>query len=114
MVVLLFLSSCSSKETNAKKTWCECMEIAVSNPDLDDAPSGCEWLDEISDEEGEKIVSIADLGEFENYPFQAVFKHFFRINGYVEMPDGFEPEIVRISTKRKGRSYTTRDQEWGQ
>ena len=72
-------------------------------------------LDFVSvDEEGEKIVSIADLGEFDDYPFQAVFKHFYRINGYVEIPEGFEPEIVRISTKLKGRSYTTRDQEWGQ
>ena len=72
-------------------------------------------LDFVSvEEEVEKIVSIADLGEFDDYPFQAVFRHFYRINGYVEMPEGFEPEIVRISTKRKGRSYTTRDQEWGQ
>ena len=72
-------------------------------------------LDFVSvDEEGEKIVSIADLGEFDVYPFQAVFRHFYRINGYVEMPEGFEPQLVRISTKLKGRSYTTRDQEWGQ
>ena len=72
-------------------------------------------LDFVSvEEEVEKIVSIADLGEFDDYPFQAVFRHFYRINGYVEMPEGFEPEIVRISTKRKGRSYTTRDQDWGQ
>ena len=66
------------------------------------------------EEDAEKIVSIGDLGEFDEYPFQAVFKHFFRINGFVEIPEGFEPEIVRISTKVKGGSYRTRDQAWGQ
>ncbi len=65
-------------------------------------------------EDAEEIVSIADLGKFGEYPFQAVFKHFFRINGYVEIPEGFEPEIVRISTKVKGGSYVTRDQAWRQ
>ena len=65
-------------------------------------------------EDRKKIVSIADLGEFDEYPFRAVFKHFIRINGYVEIPEGFEPETVRISTKVKGGSYTTRDQAWGQ
>ena len=70
-------------------------------------------LDFVTFEQGrEKIISIADLGEFDEYPFQVVFKHFFKINGYIKMPEGFEPEIVRISTKLKGRSYTTRDQEW--
>ena len=72
-------------------------------------------LDFLSIEKGaEKIVSISDLGEFDEYPFQAVFKHFFRINGFVEIPEGFEPEIVRISTKVKGGSYRTRDQAWEQ
>ena len=66
------------------------------------------------EEEGKKSLSIADLGEFDEYPFQAVFKNFSRINGYFEMPEGFEPEIVRISTKLKGRPYTTRDQDWEQ
>ena len=66
------------------------------------------------EEDGQKIVSIGDLGEFDEYPFQAVFKHFFRINGFVEIPEDFEPEIVRISTKLKGGSYTTRDQAWEQ
>ena len=66
------------------------------------------------EEDGQKIVSIGDLGEFDEYPFQAVFKHFFRINGFVEIPEDFEPEIVRISTKVKGGSYTTRDQAWEQ
>ena len=51
---------------------------------------------------------------FDEYPFQAVFKHFYKINGYMEIPEGFEPEIVRISTKVKGGSYTTRDQAWEQ
>ena len=66
------------------------------------------------EEDAEKIISIEDMGEFDEYPFRAVFKHFFRVNGYFEMPEGFEPEIVRISTKVKGGSYRTRDQAWGQ
>ena len=66
------------------------------------------------EEDGEKIISIEDMGEFDEYPFRAVFKHFFRVNGYLEMPEGFEPEIVRISTKLKGGSYATRDQVWEQ
>ena len=66
------------------------------------------------EEDAEKIVSISDLGKFDEYPFQAVFKHFYKINGYVEIPEGFEPEIVRISTKVKGGSYVTRDQVWAQ
>ena len=64
------------------------------------------------EEDAEKIVSISDLGKFDEYPFQAVFKHFYKINGYVEIPEGLEPEIVRISTKVKGGSYVTRDQAW--
>ena len=72
-------------------------------------------LDFLSNEkDAEKIVSIGDLAEFDEYPFQAVFKHFYRINGFVEIPEDFEPEIVRISTKLKGGSYRTRDQAWGQ
>ncbi len=66
------------------------------------------------EEDAEKIVSISDLGKFDEYPFRAVFKHFYKINGYVEIPEDFEPEIVRISTKVKGGSYLTRDQAWAQ
>tara|TARA_Y100000589_G_scaffold162041_1_gene153965 strand:- start:31181 stop:31669 length:489 start_codon:yes stop_codon:yes gene_type:complete len=35
---------------------CECMELALENPNIDDTPDGCEWIDLISDEEGEKIT----------------------------------------------------------
>ena len=62
----------------------------------------------------EKIFSIAQLGDFKQYPFQASFKQFFRINGYFRIPEGFEPERIRVSTKEKGRTYIARDQEWSQ
>lgn len=35
---------------------CECMELALENPNVDDTLEGCEWIDLISDEEGEKIA----------------------------------------------------------
>ena len=72
-------------------------------------------LDLISVAEGkEKIFPISELGDFKQYPFQASFKQFFRINGYFRIPEGFEPERIRVSTKEKGRTYIARDQEWSQ
>ena len=72
-------------------------------------------LDLISVAEGkEKIFPISELGDFKQYPFQAAFQQFFRINGYVRIPEGFDPERVRVSTKEKGRGYITTEQEWGQ
>lgn len=42
--------------TTQEMSMCECMELALENPNVDDAPEGCEWIDLISDEEGEKIA----------------------------------------------------------
>ena len=72
-------------------------------------------LDLIVVAEGEeKIFSISELGDFKEYPFQANFKQFFRLNGFFRIPKGFEPERIRVSTKDKGRVYKTKDQEWSQ
>jgi len=43
------------------KSICECMKMRIANPDLKEPPkgSGCEWVMEISDEEGKKLMEQA-------------------------------------------------------
>ena len=51
---LFILSSCGGSEaTSSKKTMCECVEEAMDTGE--ESPLGCEWLDEISEKETEKM-----------------------------------------------------------
>lgn len=38
---------------------CDCLEKALNNPELDEPPIGCEWMEEISDAQGEKLMEQA-------------------------------------------------------
>ena len=57
-LILLAISSCATvKKKN--KTLCDCLEIVLNNPEMRKdtvPPAGCEWLKDISDEEGQKLI----------------------------------------------------------
>ena len=38
-------SDVTTAEADGEKSFCDCMEIAKNNPDLDVAPAGCEWME---------------------------------------------------------------------
>ena len=75
---LLILTSCgdasenaslnSSEEKTVDKSFCDCMKIASENPDMETAPKGCEWMDKLSDEEGEKQLRQAIIDCPDNLP----------------------------------------------
>jgi len=56
--ILIAISSCASVKKN-NKTLCECLEIVLNNPEIrkDSVPPvGCEWLKDIPEEEGQKLI----------------------------------------------------------
>tara|TARA_B100000524_G_scaffold219296_1_gene115422 strand:- start:1307 stop:1666 length:360 start_codon:yes stop_codon:yes gene_type:complete len=72
LVMGMVLTSCGDASENASedasseqavasgdKSFCDCMEIASNDPEMEEAPAGCEWIDELTDEEGEKALRAA-------------------------------------------------------
>ncbi|MDG1841832.1 MAG: hypothetical protein P8I93_05755 [Crocinitomicaceae bacterium] len=45
--------------SSASKSTCDCMKLAVANPSADKAPAGCEWMNDVSEEEGNKLMEQA-------------------------------------------------------
>jgi len=72
LVMGMALTSCGDASGNASedasseeavasedKSFCDCMEIASKNPEVEELPAGCEWIDELTDDEGEKALRAA-------------------------------------------------------
>ena len=72
LVMGMVLTSCGDASENASedasseeavasgdKSFCDCMEIASKNPEMEKAPAGCEWMQELTEEEGEKALRAA-------------------------------------------------------
>ena len=68
----IFLASCGDASENASeevssaevsvsedKSFCDCMEIASNNPEMEDAPEGCEWIDALSEADAEEALRAA-------------------------------------------------------
>ncbi|MDG1840946.1 MAG: energy transducer TonB [Crocinitomicaceae bacterium] len=52
----------SHEELNEKISLCDCLEMAIKNPELrekDEPPIGCEWISDLNGEEKEKVFSNA-------------------------------------------------------
>ena len=60
------------------------------------------WRDQLRE-----THSIEVLGEFNDYPIQANFRHFFRQTGFIKLPEGFMPEATKVSIRKRGGSYET-------
>ena len=72
IAISMMMSSCGDSTENASeeatteetvisedKSFCDCMEIAVNNPDIDEAPVGCEWIDALSEADAEEALRNA-------------------------------------------------------
>ena len=72
LVMGIVLTSCGDASGNASedasseeavasgdKSFCDCMEIASNNPEMEDAPEGCEWIDALSETDGEAAIRAA-------------------------------------------------------
>ena len=72
LVAGMLLASCGEASENASeeasseevavsddKSFCECMGIASNNPEMDEAPEGCEWIDGLSEADAEKALRAA-------------------------------------------------------
>ena len=55
-------------DNSGKKSFCDCMEIATQNPNLDSAPAGCEWLDKLTEAEAEDEIRNAINDCADNLP----------------------------------------------
>ena len=68
----MLLASCGdaseniSKEASSEelavsddKSFCDCMEIASNNPDIDEAPEGCEWIEALNELDAEEALKDA-------------------------------------------------------
>jgi len=40
---------------------CDCMKLALQNPDAEKAPPGCEWMETVSDEEVQALMQQAKI-----------------------------------------------------
>lgn len=61
-------STTAPSDNSGKKSFCDCMEIATQNPNLDSAPVGCEWLDELTEAEAEDEMRNAINDCADNFP----------------------------------------------
>jgi enoyl-CoA hydratase/carnithine racemase len=61
-------STTAPSDNSGKKSFCDCMEIATQNPNLDSAPAGCEWLDKLSEAEAEDEIRNAINDCADNLP----------------------------------------------
>ena len=77
----MFLASCVDASENASeeasseevaisddKSFCDCMGIASNNPEIDEAPAGCEWIDALSEADAEKALRAAVIDCPDNLP----------------------------------------------
>ena len=56
--------------------------------------------------------SFEKLGDFNDYPIKARFRHFFRQTGFIKLPEGFKPEVTQVSIRERGGSYETTSFKW--
>ena len=56
--------------------------------------------------------SVEALGEFDDYPIKANFRHFFRQTGFIKLPEGFMPEATQVSIRKRGGAYETTLFQW--
>ncbi|MDG1349463.1 MAG: hypothetical protein P8P80_00065 [Crocinitomicaceae bacterium] len=61
-------STTAPSDNSGKKSFCDCMEIATQNPNLDSAPAGCEWLDKLTEAEAEDEIRNAINDCADNLP----------------------------------------------
>ena len=68
----MFLASCGNASENASeeasseevavsddKSFCDCMGIASKNPEMDEAPEGCEWIEALNEADVEEALRAA-------------------------------------------------------
>jgi hypothetical protein len=68
----MFLASCGESSENASeeasseevdvsgdKSFCDCMDIASNNSEIEEAPEGCEWIDALSEKDAEDALKNA-------------------------------------------------------
>ena len=81
LVMGMVLMSCGDASENASedassdeavasedKSFCDCMEMTSNNPEMEEYPEGCEWIDALTDEEGEKALKAASVDCPDNLP----------------------------------------------
>ena len=72
LVAGMLLASCGDASENASeeasseevavsddKSFCDCMGIALKNPDMDEAPEGCEWIEALNEADAEEALRAA-------------------------------------------------------
>ena len=72
LVAGMLLASCGDASENASeeasseevavsddKSFCDCMGIASKNPDMDEAPEGCEWIEALNEADAEEALRAA-------------------------------------------------------
>ena len=72
LVAGMLLASCGDASENVSeeasseevavsddKSFCDCMGIASKNPDMDEAPEGCEWIETLNEADAEEALRAA-------------------------------------------------------
>ena len=72
LVAGMLLASCGDASENASeeassedvavsddKSFCDCMGIASNNPEMDEAPEGCEWIETLNEADAEEAIRAA-------------------------------------------------------
>ena len=69
LLAVMLLASCGDASENASdevsseelvvsddKSFCDCMGIVSNNPDIDEAPEGCEWIEALNEADVEEAL----------------------------------------------------------
>ncbi len=52
----------------------------------------------------ETVLSFADLGAHDTYPFRFKFRYFQNLTGQISLPEGFTPALVLVKVVPKGKA----------
>ena len=50
----------------------------------------------------QQVLSLTEIAEAETYPLKFRFRYFQDLSGVITLPEGFEPESVEITARRRG------------
>jgi len=97
------------------KSICECLKMSIANPDLKEPPkgSGCEWVMEISNEEGEKLIeqAMVDCPEMFNHQDSKEKETLEEEDEYIDYILSLEEELEALNEQRREDILHIREME---
>lgn len=55
---------------------------------------------------GQQVLSLTEIAGSDTYPLKFRFRYFQDLSGIINLPEGFQPELVELTVRRRGASAT--------